>query len=131
MTIGSHRQGVGEIAAGEDALRLLPPDRIQRTMAVATFVNTIGNGMYMTVMVMYFTRSVGLPASQVGLGFTIAGLFGLVAGVPVGHLADRCGPRAVSVVLGLLAGVVMLAFTMVHSFWQFLGVAIVENLVAS
>ena len=58
-------------------------------MAVATFVNTIGNGMYMTVMVMYFTRSVGLPASQVGLGLTIAGLFGLAAGVPVGHLADR------------------------------------------
>lgn len=100
-------------------------------MAVATFVNTIGNGMYMTVMVMYFTRSVGLPASQVGLGFTIAGLVGLAAGVPVGHLADRRGPREVSLVLGLLAGVVMVAFTMVHTFWQFLAVAVVENLVSS
>jgi MFS family permease len=100
-------------------------------MAVGTFVNTIGNGMYMTVMVMYFTRSVGLPASQVGLGFTVAGLVGLVAGVPVGHLADRRGPREVSIVLGLLSGLVMVAFTLVHSFWQFLGVAVVENLVAS
>ena len=112
-------------------MSLLPQDRAQRTMAVATFVNTIGNGMYMTVMVMYFTRSVGLPASQVGLGLTVAGLFGLVAGVPVGHLADRRGPREVSVVLGLLSGLVMVAFTMVHSFWQFLGVAVVENLVSS
>ena len=100
-------------------------------MAVATFVNTIGNGMYMTVMVMYFTRSVGLPASQVGLGLTVAGLFGLAAGVPIGHLADRRGPREVSVILGLLAAAVMVAFTLVHTFWQFLGVAVVENLVAS
>src|SRR5437660_487184 len=100
-------------------------------MAVSTFVNTIGNGMYMTVMVMYFTRSVGLPAAQVGLGLTVAGLVGLVAGVPVGHLADRRGPREVSVVLGVLAALVMAAFTMVHVFWQFLLVAVVENLVAS
>ena len=100
-------------------------------MAVGTFVNTIGNGMYMTVMVMYFTRSVGLPAAQVGLGLTVAGLVGLLAGVPVGHLADRRGPREVSVLLGLLSALVMVAFTVVHSFWQFLLAAVAENLVSS
>lgn len=100
-------------------------------MAVGTFVNTIGNGMYMTVMVMYFTRSVGLPAAQVGLGLTVAGLIGLLAGVPVGHLADRRGPREVSVVLGVLSAAVMATFTLVHVFWQFLLVAVAENLVSS
>jgi MFS family permease len=100
-------------------------------MAVGTFVNTIGNGMYMTVMVMYFTRFVGLPAAQVGLGLTVAGLVGLAAGVPMGHLADRRGPREVSVLLGILSAVVMAAFVVVHAFWQFLLVAVAENLVAS
>lgn len=112
-------------------MSLVPKDPAQRIMAVGTFVNTIGNGMYMTVMVMYFTRSVGLPAAQVGLGLTIAGLVGLAAGVPVGHLADRRGPREVSVVLGVLSAAVMAAFTVVHVFWQFLVVAIVENLLSS
>lgn len=111
--------------------RLLPEGRTQRTMTLATFVNTVGNGMYMTVMIMYFTRSVRLPAGQVGLGLTVAGLAGLVAAVPVGHLADRRGPREVYAVLSVLSAVVMVGFTAVHSFWPFLAVAIVENLAAS
>ena len=111
--------------------RLLPEGRVQRSMTAATFVNTIGNGMYMTVMIMYFTRSVGLAAGQVGLGLTVAGLAGLVAAVPVGHLADRRGPREVYVALSVVSAFVMVGFTVVHSFWPFLAVATVENLAAS
>ena len=66
-----------------------------RTFAAITLVNTIGNGLLATAVVLYFTHVVGLGGGQVGVGLTVAGVFGLVVGVPVGHLADRRGPREV------------------------------------
>lgn len=45
----------------------------------------------MASAVLFFTRSVGLPLAQVALGMGIAAFVGMLAGIPVGHLADRRG----------------------------------------
>ena len=74
---------------------LLPEPGPQRVYGLATLVNTFGFGLVVTSLVLYFTRVVHLGSLQVGLGLTISGLIGLVAGVPVGVLADRHGPRTV------------------------------------
>ena len=74
---------------------LLPEPGPRRVYALATLVNTFGYGLVQTSLVLYFTRVVHISSVQVGLGFTVAGLIGLVSGVPVGALADRHGPRAV------------------------------------
>ena len=66
-----------------------------RTFAAVTLVNTIGNGLLATAVVLYFTRVVGLSGAHVGVGLTIAGALGLLVGVPLGHVADRTGPREV------------------------------------
>jgi MFS family permease len=89
-------------------------------MALATLLSRVGNGLLMTVSVLYFNRIVGLSIAQIGLGLTIAGLFGLLAGVPLGHLADRRGPRTLFVVLGSSVACLSLLYLLVETFWQFL-----------
>jgi MFS family permease len=104
---------------------VLPPDRVTRWLAVQTLVNTFGNGLFFTASAVFFTRSVGLSAGQVGLGLTVAGACGVAAGIPLGHLADRVGARRLMVLLSLAEAVGLLAYLRVHSFLPFLLVACV------
>jgi MFS family permease len=104
---------------------LLPADPAQRTWAFATLANTFGNGIFFPVSAIYFTRSVGLSPAQVGIGLTVAGLCGLLAGVPAGHLADVRGPRNILVALALAQGVGVAAYTLVDGFVAFLLLACV------
>ncbi|MFI5708905.1 MFS transporter [Kribbella sp. NPDC051620] len=104
---------------------LIPEPGPLRPLALATLLSRVGNGLLMTVSVLYFNRIVGLSIAQIGLGLTIAGLFGLLAGIPLGHLADRRGPRTLFVILGGSVAVLSLSYLLVQTFWQFLGVAIV------
>lgn len=52
---------------------VLPEKGPPRLLAVATLVNMLGYGIYLASGVLYFTRVVHLPATQIGLGLTIAG----------------------------------------------------------
>ncbi|HEY3558039.1 MAG TPA: MFS transporter [Kribbella sp.] len=103
--------------------KLLPAPGPLRPLALATLLSRVGNGLLMTISVLYFTRIVGLPVAQVGLGLTVAGLFGLLASIPFGHVADRRGPRTLFVVLSLLLSLLALLYLVIDSFWQFLLVA--------
>jgi Major Facilitator Superfamily len=94
-----------------------------RILAASTLVNTAGTGLFLTGSVLFFTRSVGLSPAQVGLGLTIAGFFGLVVGVPAGHLADRAGAREVLVGLNVGCAASMASFALVRSFASFVVVA--------
>lgn len=109
--------------------RLLPDPGPGRRLAAATFVSTMGNGLFYTASALFFTRSVGLTAGQVGLGLTVAGALGLGAAVPMGHLADRLGPRGLLVALLLLEGAFTLGYVLVGDFPGFLVVACLVTLV--
>ena len=89
-------------------------------LSAATFINTVGAGMFATSAVLYFTRFAGLSAGQVGIGLTIAGCCGLLVGVPAGHLADRRGPREVLVALMVLQAITMGCYVLAGSFAEFL-----------
>jgi MFS family permease len=79
--------------------------------------------VFFTVSAIYLTQSVGLGPAQVGIGLTVAGLCGLLAGVPAGHLGDVRGPRNILVGLAFAEAVRVAAYTLVHSFGAFLLVA--------
>lgn len=100
-------------------------------MVLSNFVNYLGNGLFNTASVLYFTLIVHLGARQVGLGLAIAGLAGLAAGIPAGALADRRGPRGITVAtLGVQAAATA-AFLAIHSVVAFTLVACVDRIGAA
>jgi hypothetical protein len=107
---------------------LIPEPGPRRPYALATFINTWGFGLVIVAMPLYFTRIVHLPAEQVGLGLTIAVTVGLVAGVPVGHLADRRGPLEVVRATLLVQCGTALAFLFIRDFPSFVIVTIADTL---
>jgi hypothetical protein len=108
---------------------LIPDPPQQRTLMLIVFLNNTGSGLFMVSSALYFTRSVGLSAVEVGAGLTIAGVLGMLVGVLIGHLADRFGARDVYVVNLMLGAAAMVAYTFVHTFGEFLVVACVEAIV--
>jgi hypothetical protein len=68
----------------------------------------------------YFVRSVGLSANQVGLGMAGATVLGLTAGIPIGKLCDRVAARNVLIALWVICIPLILSLTQVRSFWAFL-----------
>ena len=75
------------------ARKLLPDSAPLRVLVAASFISSIGYGLYLTGGAVYFVRSVGLSPTEVGLGYSVAGLVCLPLGVPIGYLAIRlqCG----------------------------------------
>lgn len=110
---------------------LVPEDRVTRRLAVQTLVNTLGNGLFMTTSAVFFTRSVGLSAVQVGLGLTIAGACGVAAGLPMGQLADRFGARRMLATLYVVQAIGLLCYGLVGSFGAFLVVACLVTMIDS
>lgn len=96
-----------------------------KRLAAMTLVNSFGNGMFFTVSALLFTRVIGLSAAQIGLGLGVAGIFGIIAGVPCGRLADRYGARRVLMALLAVESVVILGYTQVSGFAAFVSVACV------
>ncbi|SDS45226.1 MFS transporter [Actinoplanes derwentensis] len=72
---------------------------ITTTLTRAHLVSSIGEGAFLVTFALYFTQVVGLPATRFGLGVSLAWAAGFLAGVPLGHLADRIGPRRAAVLL--------------------------------
>lgn len=69
--------------------RIVPPAGPPRTLALAQLANSVGDGAFYACSALFFTRIVGLSAAQVGLALTVGWAAGMLAGVPLGHLADR------------------------------------------
>ncbi|TWD84784.1 MFS transporter [Kribbella amoyensis] len=104
--------------------KLLPPPGAPRDLAFAQLANSVGDGAFIVTSALFFTRVVGLSTAQVGLGLTIAWLIGFLTGVPLGHLADRKGPRVVAILLALSTAFSVASFLFIRSFPLFLVAAI-------
>ncbi|MFD9333295.1 MFS transporter [Streptomyces sp. NPDC060028] len=106
-------------------IRILPPPGAPRRLAAAQLSNSVGDGAYYVCSALYFTRVVGLSPAQIGLGLTVAWAIGSVAGVPLGALADRRGPRGTSVALAVATAASVASFLFIRSFWAFLAAVVV------
>ncbi|MFD1932731.1 MFS transporter [Nonomuraea mangrovi] len=88
----------------------------RRVLTLAQLSNAIGDGAYVVTSTLYFSRIVGLSPVEIGLGLTIGWAVGTVAGVPLGNLADRRGPRGVAVLLAVATAAGVGSFLVVRSF---------------
>jgi MFS family permease len=111
--------------------RWLAPSGPQRVVILSSFVNRVGNGLFNTAAVLYFTLVVHLHPAQVGVGLTIAGLVGLLAGIPAGDLADRHGARLVRLVALGGQTATMVGYLFVDSFVPFVLLATLGQLCLS
>src|SRR5688572_574807 len=99
---------------------LIPPVGPTRILAASGLARSVGNGIVVSVSVLYFIRLVDLPAEQVGLGLTLAAILAMAASVPAGHAADVLGPRSTSITFVALQGVMICGYALVGGFAGFL-----------
>ncbi|WP_051467778.1 MFS transporter [Actinomadura oligospora] len=94
----------------------LPPAGPGRVLALGQLANSIGDGAFYATSALFFTRVVGVSPSRVGIALTVGWACGMLAGVPLGHLADRRGPRRVTVALALATAAALGGLLVVRSF---------------
>lgn len=86
---------------------------ITATLTRSHLISAIGEGAFLVTFALYFTGVQGMPANVFGLGMSLAWAAGFLAGMPLGHLADRIGPRRAAVLLaaGTALSVAVLPYT--------------------
>ncbi|MFE5937012.1 MFS transporter [Streptomyces sp. NPDC056470] len=94
--------------------------RAPRALLLAQLSNAIGDGAFYVTSALYFSEIVGLSPARIGTGLTLAWAVGSVAGVWLGHLADRRGPRSTAVLLALATAGAVASFLFIRAFVPFL-----------
>ena len=89
-------------------------------MSMSSLVNTFGNGLFMTVEVVYFTQVVGFSVARLALALSIAGGVSMLFSIPAGHLADRFGPRDIAVTAYVIEGIATFALLFTRDYSIFL-----------
>ncbi len=95
-------------------------DGPRRRFAAVSFIDSLGTGLFLPMMVLFFTRSAGLTAGQVGLGLTLAGITALVVTPAAGRMLDRYDPRLTLVPSYGIRAAVYAAYAAVHSVIAFI-----------
>ena len=95
-------------------------------MSLSSLVNTFGNGLFMTVEVVYFTQVVGFSVAKLAFALSVAGGVSLLFSMPAGHLADRIGPRDIAATAYVFEGIAtfVLLFTKSYSLFFALNILI-------
>jgi len=95
---------------------LIHDDPIIRKVSLASLIDRFGNGLLISVLVIYFSFVEGLGPSKTALALSIGAAAGLIATIPAGHVVDRIGQRSVVVYSMAANGIAILALIFVHSF---------------
>lgn len=96
----------------------LPSNDPVKSIYLSTAVLSLGRGAWFTCWAIFLTHSVGLSTTEFAIGITAAGVIGLIAGGPLGYLADRVGARETSIGIGLAQGVAVLCYSFAQDFWS-------------
>jgi len=104
---------------------LFPREPVARALTLATMAVSLSTGLFYAVSALYFTRVLGLSATTVGIGLTVAGGCGVVASYFAGGASDRLGADRVQR-WGMLGwGLALLAYALVGDATGFVVVACV------
>ncbi|MFM2025169.1 MAG: hypothetical protein RLZZ56_1182 [Actinomycetota bacterium] len=106
-------------------LGALRNDPSVRAISWQTLISRIGNGLFMTIEVIYITQIVGLSPYEVSLALGAGGLVSLFFSVPAGIIADRFGAKRVLFVAHIVEAFALLPLIFVRDFWSLLAVNVV------
>lgn len=99
------------------------PDPVARALTTATMAASLSVGLFYSVSALYFTRVLGLSATSVGLGLTVAGACGVVASYAAGWASDRVGADRIQRWAMVGHGLALLAYVLVDDLVWFVVVA--------
>ena len=111
--------------------RFQPPSPLAGRLSVQSLLFALGEGTFMTGSAVFFTQIVGLKASQVGLGLTIAGIAAFLAALPAGRLVDRYGPKRMWALSAAGQAAVFAVWPFVDSFGGYVAMAVTMEVIGS
>jgi MFS family permease len=91
----------------------LPGSRI---FILALLIQSVGNGLFVSFVLIYFHKVAGIALADVGLAITIASGIGLVANPVAGQIVDRAGAKNMVSVSQVVQAAGYASFFLVHSF---------------
>ena len=112
-------------------LGVLRNDPAVRAISWQTLISRIGNGLFMTIEVIYFSVIVGLSPLEISLAIGAGGLAALLFSVPSGLIADRFGPRRVVFWSHILEGLLLLPLIFIRDFWALVLINVLISLVST
>ncbi|MFR0352442.1 MFS transporter [Streptomyces sediminimaris] len=107
---------------------LLPPPGPARLLTVITMVMTLGQGLWMALSAIYAVTVLHLTVGQLGLSVSVAAAIVLLCSIPLGHLADRAGPRTVQMWSFLVLAALTCALLFADEFWSYLVIISAQNI---
>ncbi len=111
--------------------RILPPTPLARRLSVQSVLYAVGEGAFITGSAVFFTQLVGLSASQVGLGLTLALGVSFFFALPMGKFADRIGPKRLWGIAAVAEAVLYGLWPLIESFPAFLAMMILLELTST
>ena len=71
---------------------------------VAVGINSLGNGVFLSILAVYFVRIVGLNPAGLGLWMSAAAATGVLSAACFGWLSDRLSTNFLSIIIGASTG---------------------------
>lgn len=110
---------------GEGGLRRLleayrPPTRRGRLLALGAGIDSIGTGLFMSLLPLYLVLHLDIAPPSVGIAIGTANGVGMAGAVIAGQLIDRFGAGRLWFMLVLLRLLGYAGYLFVSSFWSFL-----------
>ena len=106
---------------------LIPPTpsafRGRGGLVAAMLVDSIGTGLFLPFVVVYFLHMTSLPLPVIGVSLSVAALAALPTPALVGALIDRFGAQRMVGLGNLVSAVAFLAYVVVGSAWQLVAAA--------
>jgi MFS family permease len=104
------------------SLRGLP--REAWVLCGAVLVNRMGT-MVIPFLILYLTRELGVSPSRAALAMAVYGVGAVMTAPLAGRLADRIGPRRIVTVSLVCAGLILLPYPWLRSYWAIVALTFV------
>ncbi|MQM27740.1 MFS transporter [Glycomyces albidus] len=105
-------------------MRSTSPDGARRRFIGASFVDALGQGVYVPLTMLFVHALTGQSLTAIGTGLTLAGLGALASMPAVGSLIDRFGGKRVYIGALAVRAVGFALYPLAHSYAAFLAVAL-------